>query len=181
MNAESPKKADFARFFNISLTTFSNWRRQGCPDSSFPAAAAWRTRRDLQAAGMDPAPTGRLEAIQVEHFRRWFQLEERIEELNAIPGDVDARGHFGPQSVLKVSGLVIAALEREMLDLPMRLLQGCADPRDLPLALYEIVFEALDRVRGAGDEDSPNDEDSPSPLPAGHRARKAGKAAEDIR
>lgn len=159
MNAESLKKADFAKFFGISLTSFANWRRQGCPDSSLPAAVSWKTRRDLQAAGIDPATIGRLEEIQAEHSRRWIELEEHIEKLNGIHSDVDGRGHFGPRSVSKVSGLVVAALQREMLDLPRRILQNCVDPRDLPVVLHESVFAALDRVRGEDEED----EDTPAP------------------
>lgn len=159
MSAESPKKAEFAKFFSISLTSFANWRRQGCPDSSLPAAVTWRTRRDLQAAGIDPATIGRLEEIQAEHSRRWIELEERIDRLNGIRGDVDGRGHFGPRSVSKASGLVVAALQRELLELPGAILRCCVAPRDLPVVLYESVFAALDRVRG---EDG-KDDDTPAP------------------
>jgi hypothetical protein len=159
MGAERPKMVDFAEYFGISLTSFANWRRQGCPDSSIPAAVAWRTRRDLQGMGADPATVQRLEKIQAEHSRRWIELEERIGRLNGIRTDVDGRGHFGPRSVSKASGLVVAALQRELLDLPGEILRRCGDPRDLPVVLYESVFAALDRVRGEDGEDK----DTPAP------------------
>lgn len=135
------KRAEKARFFDVSLTTLQNWKRQGCPLSGdLGAIAEWRTRRKLSQEGLDALIPG-LPGLVGEFTRRLIDVDKRIEAANKWPGDQAAA-----PGTIKAAVLVALLLERMLLQLPGRLLAE-AQPASLPQDIHEIVLKALDEAR----------------------------------
>jgi hypothetical protein len=141
------KQSEIAEYFNVSLTTLQNWKRQGAPISGdLSQIVEWKVRRELKAQGLADILPG-LPGFEGELVRRLEHLNKAIDWTNALKPDVKIeRGLF------KVSMCLGLSLERELLALPRRILAE-AKATTLPEDVYRIVFAAIDHAKGNDQEE----------------------------
>lgn len=168
-------KCQIAEYFDVSRPTVNDWKRRGAPiteKGGDPAeVAAWKARRDLELAGAGDDPAFRdIPDLTAEMTRRRLDLDKRVEMVNAMP--VDAKCAPG---VIKAALCGLLILEGAVLALSGKIISD-PTPETLPARLLRAVLDAVNLEKDISQED-----DLPSPSPAGHRARKAGKAAEVVR
>jgi len=144
-------KCQIAEYFDVSRPTVGDWVRRGCPvgaggDMDPGTVAEWRCRRDFAAAGLPP---GKMPELVGELTRERISLDERIQRVNAMPAGTDRK-----PNLLKVAFCFGLSLERELLDLPGRII-AAATPETLPEKVYELTLAALREVRGEDTDTSP--------------------------
>lgn len=141
------KQREKAKFFDISLTTLGNWKRQGCPvNGDVAAIAEWRTARKLSQEGLDAVLPG-LPGLTGEYVRRLADLDARIAAASAWPAGMKVE-----PGLIKSAVLVALSLERVLLQLPGRVLVQ-AKPSTLPEDIHRIVLTSLDEARGNDEQE----------------------------
>jgi hypothetical protein len=129
------KKTDIAEHFNVSRATVADWTRRGAPtDGDIGGMVAWKTRRDLERAGIRGDGVDRLPDLAGEVARRRESIDRRMAGTAKLKPE------------LRVAVRYALALEAAILELPDRLLR--VKPEDVPVAIHEIILRLLDEVKG---------------------------------